>query len=190
MASLPKELRIKGILLQVFRDHLRTLLDRAEIRPDERKAMQLLGEEVEVANWYPLQTLLELCDQVAPLVGSDEEGLRRFGRGAAAEAERTGPYEQFRVTAEKQGFELAIRLVTTIAELLHEYMEWKFLERSLEEGFIVQAAGACCWSDELQQITTGWIEHMACNLYGRPMQVDSERPEPDRILFIGRPTRA
>ena len=187
MASLPKELRIKGILLQVFQDHLRTLLDRGEIRLDERMAAWLLQEEVAATDWYPLQKLIELCDQIAPLVGSDEEGLRRFGRGAAAEAERTGPYEQFKVTAEKQGFELAIRLVTTIAELLHEYMTWKFLEQSLEEGFIVQATGASAWSEELRQITAGWIEHMACNLYGRTIRIDTERPEPDCILFIGRP---
>ncbi len=187
MASLRKELRIKGILLQVFQDHLRTLVEQGGIEPDGGTPLPVLQEEVAIAGWYPLQRLTEWCDQVASLVGPDEEGLRQFGRGTASEAERRGHYEQFKVTAEKQGFDLAIRLVATIAELLHEYMEWKFLERSLEEGFVVQATGASGWSNELQQITTGWIDHMAGNLYGRPMQVESERPEPDRILFIGRP---
>jgi hypothetical protein len=189
MASMRKDLRIKGILLQVFQDHLRTLLDQAEISLNERKPLPILQEEVVIAAWYPLRQLVEWCDQVALLVGSDEPGLRQFGRGVASEAERRGHYQQFKVTVEKQGFDLAIRLVVTLAELLHEYMEWKFLEASREEGFVVQATGASGWSEELRQITTGWIEHMAHNLYGCPMQVDSERPEPDRILFVGRPVQ-
>lgn len=186
MASFSKARRIKGILLQVFQDHLRSLVERGGIEL-RGEALPVLREEVAIAGWYPLEKLNEWCGQVASLVGSDEEGLRQFGRGAAGEAERRGHYQQFEVTAETHGFDLAIRLVVTIAELLHEYMEWKFLERSLEEGFVVQATGAFGWSDELRQITTGWIDHMAANLYGRPMQVESERPEPGRILFTGRP---
>jgi hypothetical protein len=190
MASTRKDLRIKGILLQVFQDHLRTLVDQAVIEPNQREPLPILREEVVIAGWYPLRELVGWCDQVALLIGSDEEGLREFGRGVASEAERRGHYQQFKVTAEKQGFDLAIRLVVTLAELLHEYMEWKFLEASLEGGFVLQATNASGWSEELRQITTGWIDHMARNLYGCPMRVESERPEPDRILFVGRPLRA
>lgn len=180
-------MRFKGMILQIFQDHLRALLERGEIGPDERSLSPLLEAEIAGASWYPLQQLLDWCDQIAQLVGSDEEGLREFGRGAALKAERDGPYEQLKVSAANQGFDLAIRLVVTVGKLLHEYMEWKFLECSLEEGFIVQATGAAGWSETLLQITTGWIEHMFCSLYGRPMRVESERPEPDRLLFIGRP---
>ena len=187
---------IKGTAFQSVPEDLMRLLAAGRISRDalearlEAEDLAFLDAKVNASSWYPIASYARLVELLAELEAPhDREGywMARGARAAARLAD-AGIYQQLEVSAEKLGNRVG-RFAITLSELIYNFGSWHYaLEPSGDERFAVEVRDASAFPEVSRFATQGFIEWAATRIAGRPMRVESERLQPDLVVFRGRYT--
>ena len=116
--------------------------------------------------------------------GGDEAGyFRARGRRAAERLHKAGVYKQFDKSVETWG-KRAGSMATTMSSVLYNFTKWTY--ETLKGGFEIQIDEARDYPDALRWVGEGFIEYLSRHISGRKVEVTSQRPRADRVVYSAR----
>ncbi len=72
----------------------------------------------------------------------------------------------------------------TLAGAIYNFTRWRYIPASESDpGYTIEVTEALHFPDHARHTVTGFIQYTAERLVPVPLRIESERPEPDRILF-------
>jgi hypothetical protein len=138
--------------------------------------------------WYPAACYERLLDLIYEMEGRRREALIALGRSAAESLLGASAFSGiFQATARRGEHESGGPLLMKLAELMLNFTRWKYFAVSADE-FRVEVSEDADYHDHARYIAQGLLEFFGSRLFQTPLDVSSERPSRDRILF--RATRA
>jgi hypothetical protein len=193
---------IKGSVFEVLVGDVNRLLERD---PDTREKatnwlqpgdFELLGTEVLVSSWYPIESYTRLSLLLRDVEGRGRnEYLRRMGRATARRLLDAGLYAQLeylhRVKVVQESDPLArftafgrdLRMLCTMSGSILNFSRWTPHPDGEHEGrYVIEVTEAehfpevLCWRSE------GFVNEMASQ-HGQEDLWHWERPAPDRVVF-------
>jgi hypothetical protein len=197
---------IKGSAFEtVVRDVLR-LLETGKLPREaadarlEAEDLRLLEEKILPATWYPLASHERLTELLLEFEG-DRDPKYLMARGARS-AERlfdAGLYQQMRRGEELgaakrergEGWsEFDGNLMTSLAGAIFNVSRWRY-RRHPEDVLVsrIEVTSARDLPEVARWAAQGFVEYMASRMTGVPVQVTSERPVRDRIVYTLRLSR-
>jgi hypothetical protein len=167
----------------------------------EAEDLRLLEDKVVPATWYPLTSHRRLTELLWEFEGErDPKYLIARGARAAERLFDAGLYQQM-----KRGEELGVakrergepwsefdgNLMTSLAGAIFNVSRWRY-RRHPEDVYVsrIEVSGATDLPEVARWAAQGFVEYIATRATGNPVQVTSERPAKDRIVFTLRLTRA
>lgn len=149
--------------------------------------LAFLGSRLSAALWYPIETYARLLELLVSMEGGiqPQHYLRKRGARAAQRLIDAGLYSQLDASVETWG-EKTGRIMVTLAPALYNFGRWS--SSLLAEGtqLTVEAVDVAPLPEVSRTIAEGFIETIMARAVGSAVQVTSERPTPDRIMFHGR----
>ena len=146
--------------------------------------LALLDAKIAPSSWYPIGCyawLLEaLCD--AEAAGQPEAYLFRRGTIAAERLHAAGIYPQLDASGEKLGLRV-LPLVISIAGSIYNFMHWQVEIDPAGDAFQVSLDGATAYPNVARFAAEGFLACTTERIIGRKVEVWSERPAPDRVIF-------
>lgn len=193
---------IKGTAFSSAADDLMSLVAEGEISRDEletrfsKEELATLDAKVLAGSWYPI----EMYNRILELLLQKQGGGRidyLVWRGARA-AERmlsSGIYRQLeraeRIRVESPDSRARIgNLMMTLSAAIYNFTRWRYIPASASDpGYTIEVSEARHFPDNARHTVTGFIQYTADRLVPVPVRIESERPDPDRILFRAYPAR-
>jgi hypothetical protein len=180
---------IKGIILLRSWSQLHSLLDEGRVsREDlelrlEPRDLQIFDEKVEPSLWYPLDTLTRISNVVCDLTGREgpEEWIQR-GHVVIEGVLENPNFAKFFEAARKKGVQAGPTLVG-MAALLLNFGEMRF--QGDFTRFAVTLTSARSVPDLIRYSIQGAIQSLAERIVDEPIEVTSERPDEDTIVYEG-----
>jgi len=192
MTSSPLPPSIKGAALRPLAAAVNALVDSGKLAVTELDAalgpdeVTMLESEIAAGLWYPVASFdqmgLLLCRQAG---SADPAWIAGFCREHAESLLADGPYGSFVERRRRLGVRAGTALVK-LSELLLSFGEWSYAGDP-RHGFLLEVRDAAPMSELLQHAAGGFVTHIAAAMMERPIEVSSERPAPDRVLYRGRP---
>lgn len=191
MASGPS---IKGIVLQLAAETLHRLVEQGRLEQTDLEArlskrdLLLLEDKVVPGLWYSVESvarLFELALETEHPPGGPEAAVQA-GVAAAARLAESQVFKSYVATAGSWGPRGAGPALVRMAEVLFNFMRFRFDAGPAEgNAFQIEVEDAGALPDVLRFLVQGGIQHLSERVSGRPVQVTSERPTPDRITYTG-----
>jgi hypothetical protein len=197
---------IKGSAFQtVVRDVLR-LLESGKLPRKVAEArlaaedLRLLEDKILPGVWYPLTSHERLTELLWEFEGGrDPKYLTARGARAAERLFDAGLYQQMQRGEElgaakrergEPWSEFDGNLMTSLAAAIFNVSRWRY-RRHPEDVLVsrIEVTGARELPEVARWAAQGFVEYMATRMTGVPVQVTSERPVPDRIVFTLRLSR-
>jgi hypothetical protein len=186
---------VKGVLLRSAVDQLQSCLasgrlsrEQLELRLGREELALFEKDGVVNGLWYPVARYQQLLDLIFETEGRRPEALIDSGKRSAESLLGATAFSGiFDATARRGRHESGGPLLMKLAELMLNFTRWKYIGVSADE-FQVEVSEAAAYPEHARYTAQGLIEFFGARLFQTPLQVTSERPSPDRILFRG--TRA
>ena len=185
MANVPS---IKGSAFQSVVEDVKRLIDSGRLDADEvseklsGKDRGILDAVVTPVAWLPIATYGRLLDLLASEEGGADpvDYLRKRG-ARAAERLLSGSYSGFVAESGTWGPRVG-QMMLGVGKLLYNFTEWTF--RELPGGvFEIGVEKAAELPEAARHTAHGFLHWFAERAAGKPMQVESTRTSPDRIVF-------
>jgi hypothetical protein len=190
------ERSVKGVLLQHALDRIEEGLaagtltrERLELRLEPEDLALLDAKEIVGGLWYPAARYERMLDAIFEAEGRRSEALVEFGRSAALRLIETPAFgAMFDAIKGRSGSDSAASagpILVKLSEVLLNFTRWKYLGPRLDD-FSVEVSEAREFHDHARFAVQGMIDAFATRLFGERLEVRSERPAPDRIVFRAR----
>jgi hypothetical protein len=184
---------VKGSLFFIAQANLLGLIEQGKISREELEVrltpeqLEFVDAKVQVALWYPVDAFNAFL-RITTVIGdrASPEALAATGRLSAEQLAESGLYPQLAKGAGGRS-EGAGRRLVTLASAFYNFMHWEYIAGEDRSHFTIDVTGATDWCEELRYISEGFIEVVSARSMGRPVDVTSERPTPDHVIFRGRP---
>ncbi len=160
----------------------------------EPPELEWLHQGLDLEAWYPIQSYAHFAQILLEHEGQgDPEYMVRRGAAAAERLEATGRYGQFLHGEQRRSEERAggtpwsledWRLLTTLAEQIFDFGTWSYSQSRTEARIEVKHAAAL--PELARMAATGFIAHVVSRVRDSRIEVRSERPAPDDIVFLFR----
>jgi hypothetical protein len=186
---------VKGVLLRGAVERIGSYLgsgrltrEQVELRL-EHEDLDLFEKDAIVNGlWYPATRYERLLDLIHQVEGRRPEALVAFGRSAAESLLGATAFAGiFEATARRGRHESGGPLLVKLTELMLNFTRWKYVGAGPDE-FAIEVTGAADFHEHARHSAQGMIEFFASHLFDTRVDMQSERPSPDRIVFRG--TRA
>ena len=188
---------IKGIALQSVIEDVQRLRDEGRISDGlletrlEPKELAWLDQKVQPALWYAIDGYARLTQLLLEVEGrGDPAYIVRRGEAAGARLFDSGIYVQLQ-HGEKRGAEARSggrsfsehdgRLMTTLSGSMFNFTRWSYRVENREA--IIEVEDAEAFPEVSRLAAQGLIECITARVRGRKIEVKSERPTPDRVVF-------
>ena len=188
---------IKGIALQSVIDDVLRLREEGRIPESmlearlEKKELAWLEEKVQPALWYAIDGYARLTQLLLEVEGrGDPDYIVRRGEAAGARLFDSGIYVQLQ-HGEKRGEEARSggrsftehdgRLMTTLSGSMFNFTRWSYRVEGSEA--IIEVADAAAFPEVSRLAAQGLIQCITARVRNRKVEVRSERPSPDRVIF-------
>lgn len=179
---------VKGSAFQSVVEDVKRLVDEGRIDLDDlggqltEKDRGMLDAVVTPVSWVPIETYGRMLELLAREEGGKDPAAYLHERGArAAERLLSGNYAVFAAEPGTWGPRVG-QTMTGIGKLLYNFTDWKF-RRVDEEIFEIDCDQAREYPEPARLTAQGFLHWFAERAAGRPMQVESHRPDSDRITF-------
>lgn len=155
-----------------------------------KPALELIGQRIHIAAWYPIQSFCELMDLNWEIGGRRDPGfMRREGERSAEHLFETGIYPQLRYADQAERVQTRddllrqSRLITSITGSLYSFLEISVHADDKKDGELrIVYANAALFSEALRFSTEGFMNRI--NKRQSSLRVwTSERSAPDRVVF-------
>lgn len=184
----PLEPSVKGIVVQLAVDAVNQLLAQGKLSREALEArleaddLNILDQKVLPGLWYGLASFDRLLD-VATADGrahGGPEAVAELGRRSAPQLLDSEHYGAL-VDAARGAGKLAGPRLLRLAPLLVNFGRWSFKPDGKSAS--VEVSEATGFPEILRYLAQGLIAYLSERVGGRPVQVASQRPAPDRIVF-------
>jgi hypothetical protein len=194
---------IKGTAFQAVADDLKRLLESGELKDAEvGKALEaqdlaILRAGVLPGSWYPIDSYRRMLALLVAKEGrfQRDEYLRRRGASASERILKMGLYTHLQDAiraVERQPakwVEQVGRIMTTLSSTMFNFSRWEFVASSTLESaaplFSLRVSEAAALPDETRIVLEGFIESLFTPFTPEKIEVRSQRPTPDAILYQG-----
>jgi hypothetical protein len=181
---------VKGVLMQHAVEHLRSELASGRLSREqltlrlEQEDLALFEKDAIVAGlWYPSACYERMLDLIYEQGGRRSEALVDFGRRCAEHLLASSAFTaMFDTIARRSGHESVAPLLLRLSEVVINFTRWKYLGPRIDD-FAVEVSEAADYHEHARHTVQGMIEAFGSRLFGRQLEVTSERPSRDRILF-------
>jgi hypothetical protein len=181
---------IKGVAVQLVADAIQKLLSTGSITRDElevaleKQDLELLDGGVVPGLWYPISSFARLLTLALERDGRTEpEDWTRVGFEIANKLLAGRAHQEVVSTAKSWGDRSGFALVN-LAPLFLNFSSWSFEKESRSSRlFRVEVTDAREFPDVLRYMGQGVVEFLATQVQGRPVEVVSDRPAPDLVVF-------
>jgi hypothetical protein len=163
-----------------------------------KAALELIGQKIQIAAWYPIGVFCELMDLNWELGGRrDPAFMRREGERSADRLFDTGLYPQLRFADQagrvqsRDDLVRQSRLITSITGALYNFLEIEVgTEGEKKDGdLLITYGNARHFSEALRYSTEGFMNRINQRQSSQRIWT-SERTAPDRVVFrMSLPTR-
>lgn len=180
---------VKGFLLRSAVDEIGQLRETGRVHPQDLERflkptdLPLLGDSVLPTHWYPVDAYGRCVDLLWEADGRSQENL--VGRGAATARLllEEGACARLIVATRDSGGDATGRLLLNLGARLYSFMRWDLIGHFGDDTYAVEVHHAAAFPEVLRVATGGFLECLHSLASGRPLEVTSERPTPDRMLF-------
>lgn len=185
---------IKATGFQSAADDLMKLVESGRMTREELEEqlepqdLPYVGKQLAASSWVPIATYTRVLEILIARAAPPDvtQYLRDRGWRAAERLHKLGLYGQFDATVETWGHRVGT-ITATMGAVLYNFSRWSF-ESDVENGvFVTTVDDARDYPDHLRAAGEGFIHYLAQHLLpGMKVEVTSERPSPDRVVFRGR----
>lgn len=146
--------------------------------------LALLEEKILPSLWYSLATYERFLGLLveAEAAGNPERYLIERGRAAAERILATGIYSQLDASRERWGARLGV-VMATIGPAMFRPSEWSFISGDDVERFRIEVTVPRDFPESARQTCQGFIAHLAARAAEGAVDVRSERPTPEQLVF-------
>jgi hypothetical protein len=160
----------------------------------EADDLHLIEDKILPELWYPLASYTRLTELLLEFEGArDTKYLIARGARAAERLFDAGLYQQMQRGEElgaakrergETWSEFDGNLMTSLAGAIFNVSRWRY-RRHPEDVHVsrIEVTGARELPEVARWAAQGFIEYMATRMSGQPVQMTSERPAPDRIVY-------
>jgi hypothetical protein len=198
---------IKGSAFETVVHDVLRLLDSGKLPRElaearlEAEDLRLLEDKILPGLWYPLASYARMSELLWEVEGGrDPKYLMARGARSAERLFDAGLYQQMQRGEElgaakrergEAWSEFDGNLMTSLAGAIFNVSRWRY-RRHPEDVLVnrIEVTGARELPEVARWAAQGFVEYMASRMTGVPVQVTSERPVPDRIVFTLRLSRA
>jgi len=182
---------IKGTAIESLVADVNRLVQEGRLRADELEAqlrpedLEILGQKVLAALWYPLGTYERLTQLMLRVEGRGEIGyVVDRGRRAAARLRDSGIYGQLARERSKLGDRIG-RIMVTIGPAIYQDTHWEFRYESPEVAtdFRIETRVPAAFPDLARYAAQGFIEYLSNLDRTHPVFVTSERASLTLVVF-------
>lgn len=182
---------IKGTAFQSVHDDVHRLLAEGRLSRSalevrlEAADLAILDEKVIPSSWYPIASYARMVELLVDLEagGRREEYLIERGERAGARLAALGIYQQLELSLDRVGATVG-KLGASLSGAIYNFTRWRYEAADLG-SFTIMVEEAEAFPEVSRFTTQGFIAYTAERISGRPTQVTSERPAPQRVLFHG-----
>lgn len=188
---------IKGIALISVVDDVRRLRDESRISEGllharlEPLELHWLEEKIQAALWYPIAGYERLTRLLLEVEGhGDPDYVVRRGAAAAARLFEAGIYIQLQ-HGEQRGAEARTggrafderdgKLMTTLSGSMFNFTRWSY--RLEGDEVVIEVGDAAAFPEVSRLAAQGLIGYIASRVRDHEIEVRSDRPAPDRVVF-------
>jgi len=179
---------IKGLVLQPAVRRLEHQIELGKIgEPDldaqlDAEDRWILEQRVAPTLWYPITSY----ERIVELVRAAEGGVGdaywvRFGRENGEDVLESKAVSVFLRSARGFGPRAGIALIK-LSQIFFNFAEWSFEGKTLE-SFTIDVRKATAMPDSVRLGTLGFIIHLVCKFVGDEIDIVSERPSRDHVIF-------
>jgi hypothetical protein len=189
----PSAPSLKGSVFQAAPEDLNRLLAEGHLTRESLEArleaedVELLDHKILPTAWYPIASYGRMVELLADLeAGADREAyFVARGTRAAARISGAGTYQQLETTSEQLGPRVG-KIVITVAKLFYNFSVWHFDRGEDLSQWSIRVEDARDLPEANRLAAQGFIAFVGEKVGGQPVEVTSERPRPDQILFHAR----
>lgn len=143
---------------------------------------ELLEARIGPTLWYPIasyERMLRLLRDREGAAGNDF--FVAFGTDTAADSLGTGPIQILLKGAKAFGARAGIALIK-LSKLYFNFSEWHFEGNDLEQ-FVIEVTDAADFPEPCRYSTLGFMQYLVLEFTGEAVQLSSQRPTRDRIVY-------
>lgn len=181
---------IRGMAFQKTLEDVARLLDEGSISRERLEAsvkpedLRLLDESLVPTLWYPIEAYGAYNELLWEIEGGGrEEYLVERGRASARRIFESGTYADTVETARKWGGEQVTRVLIGFSSTFYNFMQWEFQGDIDAPECAIEVRDAADFPEPGRFTAQGFIEQLYSDVLGRKLEVQSERPEPDHVLY-------
>jgi hypothetical protein len=166
-------------------------LPRAELEARlETADLAYLDKTLAATTWVPIATYRRLVEILVELEasGNPEAYLHARGQRAAERLHKVGVYRQFEASTETWGARVG-NVTTTLASVIYNFTKWSFGGVDASGTFRIVVDEAREFPEIARFTTQGFIDYTSRVVTKADLRVTSERPTPDRVVYVGKRVR-
>ena len=180
---------IKGAALQSVTEDVHRLRNAGRL-PESLLTTRLKPEDLQALDeltvpglWYPIATYGRLLDLLCEVEGRGrpdylvERGVRAAERLMAA-----GAWRHFLASADRWG-ERAGEAMIQVAKGFYNFTDWVLEHHAATDRYTLSVQGAGDFPDAARFAAQGFVQVLFARMGGRPVEVTSVRPSPDRVVY-------
>lgn len=188
-----QEPSIKGTAFLSAVQDLQRLLEEGRVTRDELEVcfeaadLALIDKKILPSAWYPIETYRRFAELLRDREGGGrDEYLIERGARAADRLMSLGLYRQFESMA--AGWTpRAGEFMLSLSQSIYNFARWTFHASTPAEGaFQIEVTEAEAFPHVARLTVQGAIQHLSSVVAGEPVEIESERPTPDRIVYTVR----
>ncbi|MGH9887606.1 MAG: hypothetical protein ACREBE_18900, partial [bacterium] len=196
LASMSTPPSIKATGFQGAADDLRVHVDsgrlpRAELAARlEPEDLRYLDKPLAASTWVPIASYRRVVELLIELEadGAPEPYLHGRGVRSAERLHKIGLYRQFEASVDTWGARVG-KIATTMASVIYNFTRWTFESGEAHGDFKIFVDDARDFPEIARFTTQGFIEYTSKVVSGGDVRVRSERPTPERVVYLGRKSR-
>jgi hypothetical protein len=148
--------------------------------------LPFLHKKLAATTWVPIDTYARLVDVLVEVEANGPADVYLHSRGTRAgqRLHKAGVYRQFEASTETWGNRVG-KIVITMAAVLYNFTKWTFEVGSEHGVWQIKVDEAAAFPEVARFTTQGFIEYTSRAVSGGNEVVRSDRPTPDRIVFLG-----
>jgi hypothetical protein len=192
---------IKGTAFQSVVEDLRRLLETGGVSRDalearlEAEDLRLLDEKVLPGLWYPLTSYGRLTELLMQVEGGGQVSYvvargaraaeRLFAAGLYQQLARGDEIGQKKRANNERWSEHEANLMTSLAGAIFSVSRWRWVgDPGVPGSSRIEVSEAAALPEVSRWAAQGFVEYTTSRLSGLTTRVTSERPAPDRIVFM------